>query len=113
MRRACGGRSRGGRPTDFVNAHSSYRRGHRTRRELEEELGVQVKEVAPTLFSVADPGSDFVIEFTPTTIAGEPQPLEHSEVLWAKLADIAYLDLAPSDRRFLEFSRSSPIATGE
>ncbi len=83
-----------------------------TRRELEEELDVQVSEVAPMLFSVADPGSDFVIEFTPTTIAGEPQPLEHSEVLWANLAGIARLDLAPSDRRFVEFSRSSPIAPG-
>ncbi|MBA3656174.1 MAG: NUDIX domain-containing protein [Gemmatimonadaceae bacterium] len=84
-----------------------------TRRELEEELGVQVKEVAPTLFSVADPGSDVVIEFTPTTIRGLPQALEHSEIRWTDLAALQLLDLAPSDRRFVEYLTPLRVAAKE
>lgn len=42
------------------------------RRKLFEELNVAVVEVGPVEFSVADPGSDFVIRFPPVTIEGEP-----------------------------------------
>src|SRR6185312_1165200 len=55
------------------------------RRELAEELGVQVISVAAPLFAVADPGSEFLIEFVPTSIRGEPRRLEHSELKWASI----------------------------
>ena len=35
-------------------------------RELAEELGVKALTVGSPLFSIADPGSEFLIEFVPT-----------------------------------------------
>jgi mutator protein MutT len=75
-------------------------------RELAEELGVSVRAVGEVLFSVADPGSDFVIEFVPTEIEGEPQRIEHSDIRWLSLDEVRSLSLAPSDRRFVEFLAS-------
>src|SRR3954464_1080723 len=49
------------------------------RRELAEELDVRVLSVDSVLFSVADPGSEFLIEFVPTTIHGSPKRLEHMD----------------------------------
>jgi 8-oxo-dGTP diphosphatase len=79
---------------------------HAARRELPEELGVQVRTVGGMLFSIADPGSPFVIEFAPVTIDGEPKCLEHSALQWLTLDELPKLELAPSDRRFVEFLRS-------
>jgi mutator protein MutT len=79
---------------------------HAARRELAEELDVDVRTVGTMLFSVADPGSQFVIEFVPVTIQGEPRCIEHSALLWMSLDQLPTLDLAPSDRRFVEFLRS-------
>lgn len=72
------------------------------RRELAEELGVSAVAVEAPLFSVADPGSVFVIRFVPTEIDGEPECLEHTALRWATLSELPSLDLAPSDRRFVE-----------
>ena len=72
-------------------------------RELAEELGVKALSIAAPLFSVADPGSEFLIEFVPTEIDGEPRCLEHVDLRWMPLAELASLQLAPSDRRFVEF----------
>lgn len=72
-------------------------------RELTEELGVTALEVGQPLFSIADAGSPFVIEFVPTTIFGEPACLEHSELRWATLAELPSFSLAPSDRQFVDF----------
>ena len=77
------------------------------RRELAEELDVRVLSVGPVIFSVADPGSEFLIEFVPTTIDGNPTCLEHMELRWLSLDELASLELAPSDRRFVDFLRSS------
>jgi mutator protein MutT len=71
-------------------------------RELTEELGVKVSSVAPPRFSMADPGSQFVIEFMPVEIDGSPRCIEHSEMRWVSLSEMPHLDLAPSDRRFVE-----------
>lgn len=73
------------------------------RRELWEELGVDVTFVEESLFSVHDPESPFVIHFVPTDIRGEPACLEHSAHKWADLGELMKIDLAPSDRRFVEF----------
>ena len=78
------------------------------RRELQEELGLSVLSVTKPSFIIADPGSNFVIEFVPTTVCGEPTCFEHSAYRWATLDDLTHLDLAPSDRRFVEFLQSHP-----
>ena len=77
------------------------------RRELAEELDVRVLAVGSALFSITDPGSEFLIEFVPTTIEGNPKCLEHIEVRWLPLPDLSSLELAPSDRRFVEFLRAA------
>jgi len=70
-------------------------------RELAEELDVQVSSVGDLLFAIDDPGSHFVIEFHPTTIAGEPACIEHTGLLWGTVEELLPLALAPSDRRFV------------
>ena len=73
------------------------------RREMREELGVDVREVGDVMLAVADHGSPFVIEFVPVMIAGAPHCLEHSELAWVGLGELRALELAPSDRAFVEF----------
>ena len=77
------------------------------KRELLEELDVEAVTVEAPLMSVHDPGSSFVIEFVPTTVEGEPRCIEHVALRWADAAELNELDLAPSDRRFVEFLRRS------
>ncbi len=80
-------------------------------RELEEELGVRVVEVGPVVFSIADPGSLFLIDFLPVRIVGQPQCFEHAALAWVREHELLQLPLAPSDRRYvlhrLEGSRTS------
>jgi mutator protein MutT len=76
------------------------------RRELIEELAVKAVAVAAPLYSVTDPGSEFLIEFVPTVIDGEPQCLEHLDMKWMPLEELSSLQLAPSDRQFVEFLSS-------
>jgi 8-oxo-dGTP diphosphatase len=73
------------------------------RRELAEELGVSVLSIGLPTFSVTDPGSEFVIEFVPAVIDGDPKCIEHTDQRWVSLPDLPSLDLAPSDRRFVDF----------
>lgn len=72
------------------------------RRELREELGVEVVRVGDVLFRRRDPGSVFVIEFVEVQISGEPAALEHDEVRWVEPAAALALPLAPTDRAFAE-----------
>jgi len=76
-------------------------------RELMEELGAAVVHVGDPIFSAHDEGSPFVINFVPTAIDGEPRCLEHTELRWAGLEEIAQLALAPSDRKFVDFLQGS------
>jgi mutator protein MutT len=78
-------------------------------RELAEELGVKALTVGSPLFSIADPGSEFLIEFVPTVIDGEPKCFEHIDLKWTSLEEMVPLQLAPSDRRFVEFLRSAQL----
>lgn len=75
-------------------------------RELFEELGIQVTDIGPTVFEIADADSPFVIAFLPVSIAGEPACREHEAILWGTRRELAELPLAPSDRAFLEFINS-------
>ena len=74
---------------------------HAARRELSEELGVDVVAVGPVRFRSRDPGSAFVIEFVDTEISGEPSAGEHDEIRWVTLAGMRDLPLAPADDRFV------------
>lgn len=77
-------------------------------RELAEELGVRVRAVGPVMYSVADPGSPFVIEFLPVEIEGEPRCLEHSALRWATDTELFALPLAPSDLQFARHRAGVP-----
>jgi mutator protein MutT len=70
------------------------------RRELAEELGVDVLSVGAVEYSVADAGSRFVIEFLPVEISGEPVCLEHAELAWVTDEELQEMALAPSDREY-------------
>lgn len=72
-------------------------------RELAEELGVKVLSVGPEIFSIQDPGSQFVIGFLPVEICGEPKCIEHSAMTWARPQELNAMPLAPSDRSFLDY----------
>jgi mutator protein MutT len=92
-------------PGGKVEAGETHRRA--AQRELAEELDVSVSNVGTPLFSVVDPGSQFVIEFVSVAIQGEPKCVEHSALRWLPLDEIPRLDLAPSDRTFVEFLLSA------
>jgi 8-oxo-dGTP pyrophosphatase MutT (NUDIX family) len=83
------------------------------RRELWEELGVQVQDVGPVEFSVRDPGSDFVIEFLPVIIQGIPRCLEHEALAGEEEEVLLSYDLAPSDRRSVEFRQEVRRGAGD
>jgi len=70
-------------------------------RELDEELGLEVVSLGRLLFSVEDAGSPFVIEFFETDASGSPRALEHTEIGWFTVAELARMELAPADARFV------------
>ncbi|HEX6368526.1 MAG TPA: NUDIX domain-containing protein [Longimicrobium sp.] len=72
------------------------------KRELREELGVQVVEVGREEFAAHDPGSFYLIAFVPVRITGDPLCREHINLRWGHPRDLIQLPLAPSDRRFVE-----------
>lgn len=72
------------------------------RRELREELGVEVTCVGTPHHEVHDEGSPFLIVFLPVEIQGEPVPHEHAALRWCTMGELRTVDLAPSDRRFAE-----------
>jgi 8-oxo-dGTP diphosphatase len=78
------------------------------RRELREELGVEVTATGAVLHVAADPGSAFVIEFLEVTITGTPQPTEHALVAWVAAPALARLPLCPSDATFVATLAAGP-----
>ena len=72
------------------------------RRELAEELGLEVVSIGAVLHAVRDPGSPFLIEFVEVEARGEPTAHEHSRVAWFTVVELAALPLAPADARFVE-----------
>lgn len=74
------------------------------RRELREELGVEVTAVGRELLAAHDAGSPYLIAFVEVTISGEPACLEHSALAWATVEQLQAYALAPSDRRFVEWA---------
>ena len=76
-------------------------------RELAEELGLVATQVGEPLFSVRDPGSQFLIVFLPVSVTGEPHCLEHSALQWGTPAELSSLPLAPSDQQFVDYILST------
>ena len=72
------------------------------RRELREELGVQVEDVGSELLSLPDPDSVYVINFTRVNITGEPVCHEHIALYWGTPSELQQLPLAPCDRLYVD-----------
>ena len=70
------------------------------RRELREELAVDVVRVGSPMMAVRDPGSSFLVEFTAVEIVGEPSLIEHDDLAWLEPGELIDIELAPSDARF-------------
>jgi mutator protein MutT len=71
------------------------------RRELREELDVEVTHIGRELLSRHDDGSPFVIVFVETVISGTPSCREHLALQWSTLSELTLLQLAPSDKAFV------------
>ena len=80
------------------------------RRELAEELSLEVLSVGSPLHSLRDSASSFVIHFHPVETRGEPEALEHSQVGWYALDEMAGMRLAPADAGFVRWLRSRSAA---
>ena len=76
-------------------------------RELSEELALEVLGVGKRMVAVQDEDSPFVIEFFETTVQGEPEPLEHSQLGWFSVPELRGMPLAPADARFVEWLAAS------
>lgn len=76
-------------------------------RELNEELNMSVISIGDAILTVRDPGSPYVVLFVPVDAEGEPQLVEHSELRWLLLKELHSLELAPTDRKFVEFMSKS------
>jgi 8-oxo-dGTP diphosphatase len=73
------------------------------RRELREELEVDLEHAYAPDFQVTDPGSEFLLAFVPVDIRGDPVCNEHIALHWGTPDELLALPLAPSDRRYVEF----------
>jgi len=71
-------------------------------RELSEDLGVTVRGVRGDIVSVSDPGSDYVVDFVPTSIQGEPEAREHTELEWVPISELSSRSLAPADAQYVK-----------
>jgi mutator protein MutT len=72
------------------------------RRELSQELGVEVLAAGEPRYRRADPGSPFEIVFVDVAIRGEPEAIEHDEVRWLAVGAMGGLAMPPTDRAFVE-----------
>lgn len=70
------------------------------RRELREEMALDVTSIGQHRLTIADTDSPFEVAFYDVSTAGEAAPIEHESVGWFTAAEIASLPLAPADRSF-------------
>ncbi|MDH5760667.1 MAG: NUDIX domain-containing protein [Gemmatimonadota bacterium] len=78
------------------------------RRELLEELDLEVRAVGRVIYSRQDPGSPFLIEFVKADVSGEPTALEHTEIGWYTPEELSSMPLAPTDAAFVELLMAAP-----
>jgi len=72
------------------------------RRELSEELGIEVQAVGHDQFHHQDPGSRYIIHFVDVIIHGEPTVHEHASIAWVPVDELRDYALAPTDRLFVQ-----------
>lgn len=70
-------------------------------RELREEVGVGAARLGATLYVDRDRARHLEIHFVAAELAGAPAAIEHAALAWHLPGDLAALDLAPADARFL------------
>jgi 8-oxo-dGTP diphosphatase len=75
--------------------------GEALRRELAEELDLEVSALGRYLGSHRDPGAPFFIHFVEARVSGEPIAREHERVAWVREADLGSHALAPGDQAFV------------
>lgn len=78
-------------------------------REIREELGTGINTAGELLFSHKDASSNFVIHFLLVTFTKQPVALEHDELIWCSLDELAGMSLAPTDAQFVEFMRNKDV----
>lgn len=71
------------------------------RRELAEELDLEVSTLGRYLGNYRDPGAPFLIHFVEARVTGEPVAREHERVAWVPEGELASYPLAPGDRAFV------------
>jgi 8-oxo-dGTP diphosphatase len=71
------------------------------RRELREELSLELMHCGKTLFAARDPGSPFMIRFVEVTVSGDPETIEHERLEWLGTRELLDFPLAPTDARFV------------
>jgi mutator protein MutT len=79
------------------------------RRELTEELGVEVRTVGAVRSSRSDPESEFVIDFVDVEVEGAPEVREHQALAWVSSEEMSSYEMPPTDRAFAELLRSQGI----
>ena len=76
-------------------------------RELTEELGLELIGVLYEMFAVADADSPYRISFIRVDVAGEPECREHTALAWDTMNALLDMQLAPSDRKFVQHCLAS------
>jgi 8-oxo-dGTP diphosphatase len=71
------------------------------KRELAEEMGLDVVSLGPVRLTVGDPGAAFVIDFVEAVAVGDAEAREHTRVAWFTPDEMADMPLAPADRLFM------------
>lgn len=82
------------------------------RRELGEELALEVHSVGPLEFAMVDPDSQFSIEFVLTEAEGEPRCIEHSQIAWVDETELPAFPLAPTDLAYAQFRQTGAALGG-
>jgi len=75
------------------------------RRELREELGLEVVAAGPPLATIQEDDGALEIIFVPIQVQGVPRLFEHSAIKWANWAEVLEASMPPLDRRFVSCFR--------
>lgn len=70
------------------------------RRELKEELDLELVSIGEELMVVEDKSSGFQICFVACEAQGDPKLTEHKDLRWVSVDQFKNLSLAPSDKIF-------------
>ncbi|MEE2035118.1 (deoxy)nucleoside triphosphate pyrophosphohydrolase [Rhodococcus chondri] len=71
------------------------------RRELREELGVEVRGGERLGVAVPLPGGRVLCAYRVELVAGVPKPLDHSALRWVDADELETIDLVAADRAWL------------